>query len=319
LTTAANDDAGSHDGKDVAIASLLVHLQGASYRFVATNRSSHSVVRQRRDAEARHLLRDAFGWLRPFRAGILPGELEAALLSDGLISQGRNDWLVSRIRVSSVGDLLFAHSPPGANRSAVFLGPDSYRYARFLRQTLAGSPAAGRALDIGVGAGVGALTLLRAGLATDVTGSDVNPHALRLARLNAEHAGLPLKTTQCSGLPSGAHPYDLIVANPPFIAGQDGAIYRDGGALHGAALSLEWARASLARLAEGGRFLLYTGAPVVDGTDLVREALEEMTKREGLLLDYDEIDPDIFGSSLKLEAYRDVERIAAVGAVVTAC
>lgn len=301
---------------DQAILELLAYLRETSYRFVTPNRGVHAWVRQREHASSEDLLRDVFGWLRPVEPGGLPQRLEKALLDADLLCAG-GDRLSSCIRVSSVGDLLFVHSAPEAGRDAVFLGPDSYRYARFLRQALSGLTPAARALDIGVGAGVGALTLLADGLAREVTGVDVNPEALRLARLNALHADLPLKTEYGSGVPIEGEGYDLIVANPPFIAGDNGATYRDGGDSYGSRLALEWSKASLDRLKEGGRFVLYTGAPVVRGVDLVRDGLAQQAQGAGMVLTYDEIDPDIFGSLIRTKAYRDVERIAAIGAVIS--
>ena len=70
--------------------------------------------------------------------------------------------------------------------------------------------------------------------------------------------------------------------------------------------------------APGGRFLLYTGSAIVAGRDGVREALAALAEARGLGLVYEEIDPDVFGGMLRQDAYRDVERIAAVGAVLTA-
>jgi len=302
---------------DEAVLALLGHLAARDYRFVTPNRGTHALVRRRAEVAGPDLLRDAFGWVRAFPPGALPPALEDVLLTADLLER-RNGLLRSRLRVSRVGELLFAHSAPGAGKSAVFLGPDSYRYARFLSQVLAGSQPAPVALDIGVGAGVGGLTLLTHGFAGRVLGSDVSPFALRLATLNARHADLALETVPCSGIPARPDRFDLIVANPPFIAGDSGVTYRDGGELYGAALALEWARAGVSRLTGGGRFLLYTGAPVVGGVDLVREALSDLASATGLRLSYDEIDPDIFGSSLSLPAYHDVERIAAVGAVISA-
>lgn len=301
---------------DEAILDLLAHLRVESYRFVTPNRGVHAWVRQRANASSEDLLRDVFGWLRPVEPGLLSQRLESALLDADLL-RANGGRLSSCIRVSTVGDLLFVHSAPEAGRDAVFLGPDSYRYARFLRQSLKGLAPAARALDIGVGAGVGALTLLADGLAADVTGVDVNPEALRFARLNAVHAGLPLKAEERSGVPSEGDGYDLIVANPPFIAGDGGATYRDGGDAYGSRLALDWSKAGLERLKEGGRFLLYTGAPVVRGVDMVRDGLVQQAKRAGMVLTYDEIDPDIFGSLIRTKAYREVERIAAIGAVIS--
>ncbi len=302
---------------DQAILGLLAHLRRETYRFVTPNRSTHRRVRERRAASREDLLRDVFGWVRPAAPGMLPRDLEQSLFEAGLLTLSQGS-LTSRIRVSSIDDLLLVHSAPEAGQDAVFLGPDSYRYARFLRQTLSGLPPARTAIDIGVGAGVGALTLLAHRLATDVSGTDVNPLALRYAELNALHAALALRPRLADGLPSGPDRYDLIIANPPFIAGQTGAIYKDGGDDCGSGVALQWTKVGLDRLNEGGHLILYTGAPIVRGVDLVKEALSDQVQRAGLSLTYEEIDPDIFGGLLGTESYRTVERIAAIGAVVSA-
>ena len=110
--------------------------------------------------------------------------------------------------------------------------------------------------------------------------------------------------------------FDLAIANPPFIIDEDGPAYRAGGGMHGAELSLAWALGAAEKLAPGGRFLLYTGSAIVAGRDALREALEQQLPALGCTLRYREIDPDIFGEELEKPAYADVERIAAVGAVI---
>lgn len=316
MSTLAEADEIDRTAFETAVSILLLHLEQAGYRFVTPNRGTHALVRSRQTVAGTDLLRDIFGWVRPFPRGVLPTALEAALVEAELL-ETVGALFVSRLRVSSIDDLLFAHSAPGPDKSAVFLGPDSYRYARFLRQALTGKATVARALDIGAGAGVGGLTLMAHGFVRRVTATDVNPRAIALTRLNAAHADLRLDAILCSGLPTVPEQFDLIVANPPFIAGSRGATYRDGGDLYGAALSLQWAEAAMGRLGPEGRLLLYTGAPVVGGRDVVFDRLTTLARERGLRLSYDEIDPDIFGSSLKLAAYEEVERIAAVGAIVT--
>ena len=53
------------------------------------------------------------------------------------------------------------------------------------------------------------------------------------------------------------------------------------------------------------------------GEDRLEAALRAMLPVHGCALRYEEIDPDIFGEQLDLPAYRTVERIAAVGAVIS--
>jgi hypothetical protein len=54
----------------------------------------------------------------------------------------------------------------------------------------------------------------------------------------------------------------------------------------------------------------------VGGRDRFGEGLAEQLPQLGCTLAYSEIDPDIFGELLSGPGYEDVERVAAVGAVV---
>jgi hypothetical protein len=86
--------------------------------------------------------------------------------------------------------------------------------------------------------------------------------------------------------------------------------------MHGARISFDWTLSAAERLAPGGRVLLYTGVAIVDGRDEFREALEAALPDLGCTVRYRELDPDVFGEELEKPAYRQVERIAAIGAVV---
>lgn len=304
------------DARSAALLELLGRLQALDYDFVTPTPTTHARVRRRRAARPETVLRDVFGWTRPFAPDLLPPDLLDLLRRAGVAHEAA-EGLRLDVRVSSVDGRLYLHSAPGRDPDAVFLGPDSYRFARFLRQALGGRTTTGVALDIGVGAGVGAATLAAACPGARVLATDVNPRALNLARINLAHAALAVELVEASGLPAEPERFDLIVANPPYIAGAGGRTYRDGGDQLGAALALEWAKAGVDRLTSGGRFLLYTGSAIVDGRDGVRAALADLTTRRGLRLDYEEIDPDVFGGMLRHGAYRDVERIAVVGAVLT--
>jgi len=111
--------------------------------------------------------------------------------------------------------------------------------------------------------------------------------------------------------------FDLILANPPYIGGAPGRLYSDGGGALGVDAALSWTRASVARLKPGGRMLLYSGAPVVQDGDLLRASLQSLCDAQACTLAYREIDPDVFPATLLHRAYWGVERIAAVGAVIT--
>jgi hypothetical protein len=172
-----------------------------------------------------------------------------------------------------------------------------------------------RLVDIGAGAGVGGIAAGRL-TGTKALLSDVNPEALRLARINAAFAGVPVETIQGPGLDCVEAAIDLAIANPPFVMDAAGRAYRDGGGMHGAGLSLDWMLAAARRIEPGGTIILYTGSPIVAGRDGLRAALESELPALGCSLRYRELDPDIFGELLSEPLYREVERIAAVAAVV---
>ncbi len=89
----------------------------------------------------------------------------------------------------------------------------------------------GRALDLGTGCGVQALHL--AGHARDVVGTDVNPRALAMTRLNAALNEVRLDVRSGSLFePVAGETFDLVVTNPPFVvspATGERLVYRDSG------------------------------------------------------------------------------------------
>ena len=58
--------------------------------------------------------------------------------------------------------------------------------------------------------------------------------------------------------------------------------------------------------------LLYTGAAFTGGRAPLLDALRELDASVSV----EEIDPDVFGEELEQPAYAEVERIAAIGAVI---
>jgi hypothetical protein len=302
---------------DAALVRLLQVLEAQRYDFVTPTPLTHRRVLARRAGETAKNLRDAFGWNLPFEREALPGDIVAMLEDAGLLTT-QGGLAKSDVRVSRLRGLFFLHSAfPTEAQDAVFLGPDSYRFAEFAAAELAGRSWVGRLADVGGGAGVGALSAAAGRGRADVWLSDVNPKALRLARVNAVHAGVPLRTVEAPDLDGLPGAWDLILANPPYIAGAPRQTYQDGGDMLGARVSLDWAQAAVGKLAPGGRMLLYTGSAIPDGgRDRLRERLVELAAETGVRLTYRELDPDVFGEELETPAYAGVERIAAVGVVL---
>jgi hypothetical protein len=301
---------------DAGLLALLEGLSEAGYWFVTVTPETHRRVLERMPGQIARDLRDVFGWSLPFEEALLPPAIREAADRSGLLIR-KGSLCRSRVRVSSLGGRLFLHSAyPTDETDAVFFGPDSYRFVRFLSAELPALRPVRRLVDIGTGSGVGAIVAAVRLPGALATATDVNPLALRYARINARYAGVELETVEAPGLDGVEGPIDLVIANPPFVADPAKRLYRDGGPMHGARLSLDWALAAARRVERGGTILLYTGSAVVDGTDALHEALAERLPDMECSLRYEELDPDIFDELLDEPGYRDVERIAAVGAVI---
>lgn len=301
---------------DAALVALLDRLKQLDYAFVPTTPETHRRVVARLAKARATDLRDIFGWSRPFERDVLPADLFALLEGTGML-RGSEGEFRSDIRVASIGGRLFLHSAYPTDRTdAVFFGPDTYRFVRFLTGELAECRPTRTLVDIGAGSGAGAIMAAACWPYARLILTDINPLALRFAHINARHNGVTVETREGSGIePVGETP-DLVIANPPFILDPSRRAYRDGGEKRGAAISLDWTLAAAARLAPGGRVLLYTGSAIVEGWDELAATLRERLAELGCSLRYTELDPDIFGEQLDEPGYEAVERIAAVGAVV---
>lgn len=298
-----------------ALVALLHELKALRYEFVTPTPATHRRVVGRPGKAHAADLRDILGWSLPFAEASAPGAVIDLMRSAGVLRE-TNAGLRSAVRVSSLGGDLFLHAafPPKAD-DAVFFGPDTYRFAQFLRHTLAGGGQVDQAVDVGCGSGAGAVTLARTTSCRRLVLTDINPSALELARANLAAAMIQAEYRLASGVACDGRA-DLIIANPPFIADPAERTYRHGGDMHGARLSLDWCLSGVAQLAVKGRLLLYSGSAIVQGIDQLYQALAQRLPGD-IDLDYRELDPDIFGGQLSQPGYADVERIAAVGAVMT--
>jgi methylase of polypeptide subunit release factors len=305
------------------LSALIEVLQARKYHFTTPTPATHARVIARR-SQARDL-RDVFGWSLPFAAGVVEANLLDLMRAAGVLEE-RGELFASRLRASSLEDMLFLHSAfPTTQHDAVFFGPDSYRFARFLDAELPSLGARAHLVDLGAGSGVGAAVARRhlrnaqPGQPCRISLVDINPTAISLARANFTSAPhLPgmmgaAAFVTADGLAGVEGQIDVVIANPPYIADPARRAYRDGGGMHGAEISLRWAREAAERLSPGGALLLYTGSAIVGGEDRLKSAL--VAALGGFDISYREIDPDVFGEELEREDYRDVERIAVVGVV----
>ena len=281
-----------------ALTELAQLVRAGGYRFVTPTPATHARVNARAGNEWAGDIRGVFGWSRPFYPDVLPPAVFAAAQAAGILERHGDGWR-SRMRLSTLDGLLFVHSAyPTTAAHSVFFGPDTYRFAQAITQALEGMGAVRRAVDIGCGAGPGAILVARARPEAEVIAVDINAEALRLTRINAFVAGVSVGALQSNLLRSVSGSFDLIVANPPYMADPARRAYRDGGGPLGAGLSLDILATAIERLAPGGTLLLYTGAAVVNGADPFRAAAAAQLSAAGLAWRYRELDPDVFGGGV---------------------
>lgn len=316
----AGNALGQFGPADRALLGLGRSLKKAGYRFTAITPTTHQRVYVRKPTLPATLT-DIFGWSRPFQATDLSSDKLECLAAAGLL-QSRGSMLRSGVRFATIGDQLFAHSSfPTIQSDAVFFGPDTYRFIRFIRQSLAGLPKRGslRVLDIGAGSGAGGLhaATMLGEAASSIVLSDINPTALRYSRINAALNGMTGVEVIESDLFDNLHgSFDLIVSNPPYLVDRKKRLYRHGAGEFGAGLSLKIAAQAVEHFAPGGRLILYTGSAIVNGVDGFEQALRTMLAGRDVALDYAEIDPDVFGEELDHPPYDRVDRVAVVGVTV---
>lgn len=304
---------------DLALLQLGRRLQADGYRFITPTPLTHQRVNQRDEGQMADSLRDVFGWSRPFEPGLLSAD-EQRQLQEAQVIDTYEGQLKSRVRWSSLDDLLFVHSAfPTDAADSVFFGPDTYRFAQMIHAHLQQNFAPiHRAVDIGCGAGVGAIVIARARREAQVLALDINPAALRLTAINAALAEVANVEVHASDLLQGVEgEFDLIVANPPYMADPAERAYRHGGGTLGAGLSLRIVEQALNRLGPGGSLLLYTGVAMVDGRDPFLDTVLPRLDEKRFAWTYREIDPDVFGEELLNPGYQRVDRIAVVALTVT--
>ena len=293
------------------LAALARRVQASDYHFITPTPATHARVNARPGNSAARSLADVFGWSRPFAEGVVPPDILAAMAAADALQPAPGGLQRSTVRLASLEGLLFLHSAyPTLSAGAVFFGPDTYRFAQAIMARL--HRPVRRAVDIGCGAGPGAILIARAHPTAEVLAVDVNPDALRFTAANAALADVAVRPLASDLLQGTEGEFDLIVANPPYLIDPAERAYRHGGGPLGAGLSLAILAAARDRLAPGGHLILYTGAAIIDGEDPFFDAASHLLAASGFDWDYREIDPDVFGEELDHGAYVVADRIAAV-------
>ena len=306
--------------QQAALTELGRRLLADGYHFITPTPETHRRVNARLENQVACCPRGVFGWSRPFAPDLLPEAL-LALMERGNILVSDGNLLRSIARFSSLEGQLFIHSAyPTLDGDAVFFGPDTYRFVRFLKSLPRPAPDPLRIIDIGAGSGAGGLAIAAHwGGDIDVVLGDINDLALHYSRVNAALNAVAGAATRHSDILAGIDgDADLIVSNPPYLVDSGKRRYRHGGGALGCELSQRIVAESLPRLRPGGRLVLYTGSAIVAGRDLFRAAIAAMLDGFSGSWRYEEIDPDVFGEELEAAPYDRADRIAVVALTVTA-
>jgi methylase of polypeptide subunit release factors len=309
---------------DTALLALGRALRNLDYQFTAVTPATHARVLARK-LEKKASLTDIFGWSRPFcRSDIDPAVAQLGRAAE--VFQVEGVLFRSCVRFSTLRDQLFVHSGyPTRQANAVFFGPDTYRFCRLIRTAIADMERAGRftqpvkILDVGAGSGAGGLYAAScvSPRPAHLTLSDINAQALRFCAINAALSGAKGVSIVHSDLfQDVGDGFDLIIANPPYLADKLARAYRHGGGALGSALSERILTEGASRLSSGGRLVLYTGSAIVEGRDQFREFVASWARGRSLHISYEEIDPDVFGEELDQPPYDHADRIAVVSVVI---
>jgi HemK-related putative methylase len=196
----------------------------------------------------------------------------------------RRPFLLHRVRSTTLESI---HGVPLILWPGVH-NPVVFRSGRFLADALLTCPAfpadslpAARALDLGCGSGVGSIFAARRGYG--VTAVDINPEAVRCARINVLLNRLEGAVDVLQGdlfAPVQGERFDLILFNPPFFRGVPRDLFdlswRSPGVPEKFALGLRNA------LAPGGRALVLLSSDG-DAAGMLRALDEQDFRAERLL------------------------------------
>jgi len=202
---------------DLALVKLGQDLKKRGYQFTTITPASHDRVNAR-PAKPQTSLADIFGWSHIFAAAHISAQDLARLATAGALEFIGAAYR-SSVRFSTLGDQLFAHSAfPTEQSDAVFFGPDTYRFIRFIQQswgTMKHAPSRRlRVLDVGTGTGILAIAAAKLVPEARVEACDTDEAAVAIARENAEANGVAEKINFRVGSVDDSTPSaDLVCAN----------------------------------------------------------------------------------------------------------
>jgi len=214
--------------------------------------------------------------VEPLLDGVLTELLDASLL----FKVGFDGYRARQCIVPFKNYYLFCDFPI-SHQDHVYLGATSCFMAQYL---LSHSwPAHGRGLDIGSGSGI--LTFMLRRFCREVVGIDISDEATTTASLNRTFnniSGVQFITDDFNQFQETG--FDFIVGNPPAadLPSSFQGVRNAYGGKYGIEKTIKVIRYIEKALHENGQALLLTGAPVVQGENILYSSLRDLVKESGL-------------------------------------
>lgn len=229
------------------------------------------------------------------------------LLSNCLLLKEEQNYF-SLLKINVVEKKYFLSSVANVTPGEfIYLGCDSYILAEALMRLLKTIPCGKRTLDLCTGSGVQGI--LASSHFEEVIGVDINPNSPLIASANS-HLN---DRNNCYFILSDLYEhvtglFDLIIANPPYVFSkehaQDLGLCGDGKGKFGMEIPLRIIEGWDKYLTKDGIAIMITTSPVVDGQDLLFEAIKEQFKSFSMAFEFIEVATHIIHKGLYKEHSR---------------
>lgn len=234
------------------------------------------------------------------------GDLLNPLLDAGALGRTQADRIEARVVVSLVDDLLILSDDLRSSKEAVMgLSPGTITLcAAAFRPSIVN-----RALDLGCGAGACALVLSRS--AKEVVGTDINPRAIAMAKLNASINGITNVDFREGDrfAPVRGEAFDRIASQPPFVPkaeGAAGATFLYGGS-RGDEFALSLLQGLSSHLAPGGTAVVMAEWPEHGDEGIVDRARRALgSELDLMMMRAKAVSPDESAASYAASFYPDL-------------
>jgi release factor glutamine methyltransferase len=203
----------------------------------------------------------------------IPKEIRNGLKSEDLLRES-DGQVRCVVRFAPVGAHIYLTS--AFDRSLpyfTYLSQDSLIFSQLVEQAHEGR-SGGDILDLCCGVGFVGLELLKPG--STLTGIDINPSAVAMAKINASLHGQP-HAAFAIDIPQEEQ-WDMVTCNPPFMllprTDQD-QIDSYGGGTFGLERTLHFLRQFPSLIKPGGRGYMITRTPVIDNEEYLFQLLQK--------------------------------------------